>query len=108
MSIGIPRIRDANTETLTSDPTVLTAASAYHQNLDPGGAARELDLPSGTGTQGGEVMITNAADAAEAITVKQSDSSTTVIVIDQNQSALLVCNGVSAAAGWQASQLAAT
>jgi len=101
MSIGIPRIKDANTETLTDDPTVLTAASAYHQNLDPAGA-KEVDMPSGTGTQGGECMITNAADAAEAITVKQSDSSTTVIVIDQNQSALLVCNGVSAAAGWQA------
>jgi hypothetical protein len=100
MSIGIPRIRDANTETLTSDPTVLTANSAYHQILDPDGA-KELDLPSGTGTQGGEVMITNTAGGAEAITVKQSDSSTTVAVIDQNQSALLVCNGVSAAAGWQ-------
>ena len=100
MSIGIPRIKDANTETLSDDPTVLTAASAYHQILDPAGA-KELDLPSGTGTQGGEVMITNTADAAEAITVKQSDSSTTVAVIDQNQSALFVCNGVSAAAGWQ-------
>jgi len=100
MSIGIPRIRDANTETLTGT-RVLTAADAYHQNLDPDGA-KEVDLPSGTGTQGGEVMITNAASGAEAITVKQSDSSTTVIVIDQNESALLVCNGVSAAAGWQA------
>ena len=100
MSIGIPRIRDANTETLTGT-RVLTAADAYHQNLDPDGA-KAVDLPSGTGTQGGEVMITNAASGAEAITVKQSDSSTTVIVIDQNQSALLVCNGVSAAAGWQA------
>lgn len=101
MSIGIPRIRDANTETLTGTK-VLTAGDAYHQNLDPGGSAREVDLPSGTGTQGGEVMITNAADAAEALTIKQSDSSTTVIVIDQGESALLVCNGVSAAAGWQA------
>ena len=34
MSIGIPRIKDANTETLTDDPTVLTAASAYHQRID--------------------------------------------------------------------------
>jgi len=100
MSIGIPRIRDANTETLTGT-RVLTASDAYHQIIDPAGA-NEVDLPSGTGTQGGEVMITNTADAAEAITVKQSDSSTTVIVIDQNQSARLVCNGASAAAGWQA------
>lgn len=99
MSIGIPRIRDVNTETLTSNPTVLTAASAYHQNLDSDGA-KEVDMPSGTGTQGGECMITNTG--GESITVKQSDSSTTVIVIDTAQSALLVCNGVSAAAGWQA------
>lgn len=99
MSIGIPRIRDVNTETLTSNPTVLTAASAYHQNLDSDGA-KEVDMPSGTGTQGGECMITNSG--GESITVKQSDSSTTVIVIDTAQSALLVCNGVSAAAGWQA------
>ena len=99
MSIGIPRIRDANTETLTSNPTVLTAASAYHQNLDSDGA-KDVDMPSGTGTQGGECMITNTG--GESITVKQSDSSTTVIVIDTAESALLVCNGLSAAAGWQA------
>lgn len=99
MSIGIPRIRDVNTETLTSNPTVLTAASAYHQNLDSDGA-KDVDMPSGTGTQGGECMITNSG--GESITVKQSDSSTTVIVIDTAQSALLVCNGSSAAAGWQA------
>ena len=99
MSIGIPRIRDANTETLTDNPTVLTAASAYHQNLDSDGA-KEVDMPSGTGTQGGECMITNTG--GESITVKQSDSSTTVIVIDTAESALLVCNGLSAAAGWQA------
>lgn len=105
MSIGIPRIRDANTETM-GGTVVLTAASAYHQNLDPGGSARELDLPSGTGTQGGEVMITNTG--GEVITVKQSDSSTTLITLAAGESALLLCNGVSAAAGWQASQLAAT
>ena len=105
MSIGIPRIRDANTETLTSDPTVLTAASAYHQNLDSDGA-KDVDMPSGTGTQGGECMITNSG--GEDITVKQSDSSTTLITLASGESALLLCNGVSAAAGWQASQLAAT
>jgi hypothetical protein len=100
MSIGIPRIRDANTETLAGTKT-LTAADSYHQNLDPGGSARNLVCPSGTGTQGGEFFLVNAADAAEAITVQQSDASTTVAVIDQNQSAHFVCNGVSAAAGWQ-------
>ena len=100
MSIGIPRIRDANTETLTGTK-VLVANDAYHQILDPDGA-REVDMPSGPNTQGGRCMITNAASGAEAITVKQSDSSTTVIVIDQNQSAELVCNGGATTNGWQA------
>jgi hypothetical protein len=51
-------------------------------------------------------MITNTG--GETITVKQSDSSTTVIAIATGESALLLCNGLSAANGWQASQLAAT
>ena len=101
MSIGAPQYADTNTETLAATK-VLVANDAYHQNLDCGGSGREVDMPSGTATQGGRCMITNASGAAEAITVKQSDSSTTVIVIDQNESAELVCNGVSAAAGWQA------
>jgi len=100
MSIGIPRIRDNNTETLAATKT-LTAADAYHQNLDPAGA-RTVVLPAGNATQGGEVFILNQADASEAITVQQSDASTTVIVIDQNESALLVCNGQSTTTGWQA------
>jgi len=100
MTIGAPQYADSNTETMTGTG-VLTAASAYHQILDPDGA-RELDLPDGAATLGGRVMITNAASDAEAITVKQSDSSTTVIVIDQNQSAELVCNGGGSTTGWQA------
>ena len=105
MSIGIPRIKDGNTETLTDNPTVLTAASAYHQRIDSDGA-KDVDMPSGTGTQGGECMITNTG--GETITVKQSDSSTTIIAIAAGESALLLCNGLSAANGWQASQIAAT
>ena len=99
MSIGIPRIRDNRTTTLTGTLT-LTAADAYFQTLDPDGA-RTVVLPSGTGTQGGRVMIQNTADMAEAITVQQSDASTTVVVIDQNESAELTCNGQSTTLGWQ-------
>ena len=101
MSIGIPRIEDVNVETLGGTKT-LVANDAYHQVLDPGGSGRTVVLPSGTGTQGGEVLIQNSADMAEAITVQQSDASTTVIVIDQNESALLLCNGQSTTTGWQA------
>ena len=99
MSIGVPRIKDANTETMTATG-VLTAASAYHQILDPDGA-RELDMPNGATTQGGRCVITNAASGSEAITVKQSYSSTNVFVIDQNESALLVCTGAGSTTGWQ-------
>lgn len=100
MSIGIPRIKDVNTETMTGT-VVLTANDPYYQILDPGGSARELDMPDGS-YQGAECVIVNTADAAEAITVKQSDSSTTVIVIDQNESAKLVCTGSGSTEGWQA------
>ena len=100
MSIGAPQYGDTNTETLSGTKT-LVANDSYHQNLDAGGSGRTVVLPSGTATQGGRVHITNASDMAEALTVQQSDASTTVIVIDQNESAELVCNGVSAAAGWQ-------
>ena len=99
MSIGVPRIKDANTETMTATG-VLTAASAYHQILDPDGA-RELDMPDGAATQGGKCMVTNSADAAEAITIKQSDSTTTVAVVDQNESVTLVCTGAGSTTGWQ-------
>ena len=99
MSIGIPRIKDRVATTMTGT-LVLTANDPYFQDLDPGGSARELDLPDGT-AQGQECVVTNTADMAEAITVKQSDSSTTVVVIDQNESAQLICTGASAAAGWQ-------
>lgn len=105
MSIGMPKYRDKKEETL-DDNKVLTAADAYHQILDAGGSGREVDLPSGTGTQGGEVMITNSG--GEDLTIKQSDSSATVAVVSTTESALFVCTGVSAAAGWQAAGLAET
>lgn len=100
MSIGAPMYPATNTETLAGTKTLVHTDDNY-QNLDCGGSARIVVLPSGTATLGGVCHITNASDAAEAITVQQSDASTTVVVIDQNQSATMICTGVSAAAGWQ-------
>lgn len=107
MSIGAPQYKGTNTETLAGTKT-LVANDDVFQNLDPGGAGRTVVMPSGTATLGGRVHITNAADAAENITVQQSDASTTVATISQNESAEFVCNGVSAAAGWQAVGIAET
>ena len=108
MSIGIPRIRDANTEAIT-ETRVLVVGDAYHQILDPSGSGREVDLPNGTTSQGAAVMITNAADGgSEDLTIKQSDSSTTITVIAQDESQELVCNGDGAAKGWQTTGLKET
>ena len=111
MTIGAPQYKDNNTATLSatyefpgssSTDLVLAADDAYLQTLDCGGGARTIVMPAGDGTQGGRCMIINMSDAAEAITVQQSDASTTVLVIDQNESAEVVCNGQSTTTGWQA------
>ena len=73
MSIGAPQYKDNNTETLADNKT-LVANDAYLQTLDCGGSARNLVMPAGDGTQRGRCMIINMSDAAEAITVQQSDA----------------------------------
>ena len=102
MSIGAPQYKDSRTKTDMDATLTLVANDAYHQNLDANGSGRKVVLPAGDGTQGGRCMIINSSDAAEAITVQQSDASTTVLVIDQNESAEVVCNGQSTTTGWQA------
>ena len=99
MSIGMPRIKDANTADLTGT-TTLTAGSAFHQILDANGSARDLVCPSGITTQGGKFMLTNSG--GEDITVQQSDASTTVAVVASTESAMFVCNGDGIVKGWQA------
>ena len=99
MSIGIPRIKDNNTETLSGTKT-LVVGDAYFQTLDPGGSARNVVLPAGDSSQGAEVMIQNTADGSEDITVQQSDASTAVATVGQNESGEFVCNGQSTTTGW--------
>ena len=105
MSIGIPRIRDANTEDLTGTKT-LVAGDAYHQILDANGSSRNLVCPAGPTTQGGEFMLTNSG--GEDITVQQSDASTTVAVVASTESAMFVCNGDAATNAWQTVGIAET
>ena len=82
------------TETLGAD-RVLTAAEFSNYgtiHLDPAGA-RNVDLPVATTLQGQSILIRNAADAAETITLRLTSGGATVATIDQNESALVFCHG---------------
>jgi len=80
-----------NVETLTGN-RALASGDAMYQKLDPGGAGRDVTLPAEAISDGLVFTITNAADAAEALTVKD-DTPATVVSIAQNERATVVCNG---------------
>ena len=73
----------------------LTVNSEWHQRIDGQGA---IDVLLPAEAAGLSVFITNTADGAEALTVKDDSDKDTIVVIDQNQSALLHCNGTT----WEA------
>jgi hypothetical protein len=86
--------------TATGD-IVLTGKSAQYQAIDPGGSARNVDLPEPI--KGGFFHIANKADAAEDITVRQADGSTTLVTISQNETAIVYAEddkADDAADGW--------
>lgn len=64
------------------------------QFLDPGGAGRTVLLPTEADSKGLFFIITNRADAAEDLTVKEDSGTTTIGTISQNECAILVCDGV--------------
>ena len=61
--------------------------------IDPAGA-RDVTLPAEAGADGASFEIVNAADAAEAMTVKD-DGGSTIVTISQNEKATVVCDGTS-------------
>lgn len=75
-----------------SDDMVLTAQYRRYLKVDPGGAARDVTLPAEATSNGLAFEITNAADAAEALTVKD-DSGATIVTIAQNEKAEVHCDG---------------
>lgn len=79
-----------DTETLADDK-VLVDADAAIQFLDPGGAAREVELPA-EGNDNHPFLIVNTADAAEALTVKD-DSGGTIGTVARDEAKLFVSNG---------------
>ena len=85
----------AVTLTDTTDLTKVTHFSHRILMLDPGGAARQVNLPTEAEMDGYMGVIVNSADAAEAITVKEDAGSTTIATIDQNEACLLFCDGTS-------------
>lgn len=83
-------------ETLTGTRTI-TAAEVEASSLftmDPGGAGRSVVLPdAATANMAGQfVMIANAADAAEVLTI--SADSATICTPTQAETAVLFCTGV--------------
>lgn len=75
-----------NVDTLTGTFT-MSARSSTFQRLDPGGSSRNVVLPE-TPPSYGPYWIQNVADvAAETITVKQSDGSTTVGTVRPGETA---------------------
>src|SRR5688572_9139517 len=84
------------TQTLTGT-TALSEKMGQILFLDPGGGAREVNLPAVANSKGLWFILVNTADAAEVITVEDAASAalTPAITLTQNEIALFFCNGVS-------------
>jgi hypothetical protein len=88
-------------ETLTG-ARVLTEAEVKSYAMwavDPGGAARNVDLPATTNLAGHQFTIINTADAVEALTVRLTGGGATVATIEQNEHAVVRCYS-STAGSW--------
>lgn len=93
-TLGPLTINNINTETLAADKVVV-AGDPMIQFLDPGGAARNVDLPDGAAA-GTIFIIVNTADAAETITVRNGDATPlTIDTLAQNESGFFISNGTS-------------
>lgn len=89
LNIGNIYPQNSNVETLSGDKTLSNTADMV-QVLDPGGAGRNVDLPSDEA--GLTYLVVNTADAAETLTVRD-DGDTTVASVAQNEAALFVNTG---------------
>ena len=83
-------------ETLTGT-RVLTSAEVLETTVfsfDPGGAARNLDLPAPAANLAGcFLLIHNTADAAEILTIRSGPGGSTVCTPTQNEAAVVWCTG---------------
>lgn len=71
----------------------LTLTAQYRNvlKLDPGGAHRDVLLPPEQ--PGLWYLFVNGADAAENLVIKDDSGGTTVGTVNQNEAALVVCQG---------------
>lgn len=74
----------------------LTLTNLYRKYLriDPGGSARDVNLPDEASSNGLIFVILNTADAAENLVVKD-DGGATIVTISQNERSTVVCDGTS-------------
>ncbi len=82
-------------ETLGAD-RVITSSEVRRFNFfsfDPDGSARNLDLPAEAQCKGVFVFISNEADGAEIITIRD-DGGSTLATPTQDEAAVLWCDGV--------------
>ena len=88
MSIGSANKYQTHSTATLSGTLTLTKSSASHQALDPGGSARNVDLPDMGAFGSGTFHIDNTADGSEVITLRDAaNSNATVGTPTQNESA---------------------
>lgn len=82
-------------ETLTGTRVITYDEVERYQafGFDPGGAARNVDLPAEEVCEGVFLFISNTADAAEVITVR-NDAGSPVVTPTQSEACVVWCDGV--------------
>ena len=82
----------AYSATLSGNLTV-TVKHPMILKRDPGGASRDVTLEAEAGCPGRVRWIVNAADAGGENLVVKNDGGSTVATINQNESAVVYCDG---------------
>lgn len=79
----------SGTRVITYDEVERYQALAF----DPGGAGRNVDLPAEEVCEGVCLYISNTADAAEVLTIR-NDGGSTIVTPTQAEAAMVWCDGV--------------
>ena len=77
--------------TLTGDLS-LDNTSANYLRIDPGGSARDVNLPAEESSDGLFFQVYNTADASEGLVFK-NDAGSTIETVGQGEMCLLGCDG---------------
>lgn len=82
-------------ETLAAGRVITQAEVERYQAFafDPGGASRNVDLPLAANNAGTYLYISNTADAAEILTVRDA-AAATIVTPTQAEAAMVWCDGV--------------